>query len=172
MVIDESHSLGILGKAGSGFFSTINTNRIYRKIMVSSLGKALALSGGVIASDSDFINSLRSEANYVSASPANPAYLEAFLKSKALYTKQQQVLKNNLKHLFSGQPIGGKYVYDSNYPVLYCNDKTVYNKLLALGIVISNFKYPNYNTNMNRIVISGAHTISDITQLKQAMSCV
>src|SRR5690606_19364860 len=50
LLIDESHSLGILGKNGCGIYSDINLP-IKRKIMVSSLGKAFGLTGGVIASD-------------------------------------------------------------------------------------------------------------------------
>ena len=51
LVIDESHSLGILGTKGCGIFSTIDLPNIKRKILVASLGKAFGLTGGVIASD-------------------------------------------------------------------------------------------------------------------------
>ena len=58
LVVDESHSLGIIGKNGSGIYSSIDFP-IKRKILVSSLGKAFGLTGGVIASDSEFIQQIK-----------------------------------------------------------------------------------------------------------------
>jgi 7-keto-8-aminopelargonate synthetase-like enzyme len=49
LLLDESHSLGILGEKGGGIFSTIKSPRILRRIMVASLGKAMGLTGGMIA---------------------------------------------------------------------------------------------------------------------------
>ncbi|MFV0566210.1 MAG: aminotransferase class I/II-fold pyridoxal phosphate-dependent enzyme [Flavobacteriaceae bacterium] len=169
LVIDESHSLGITGPIGFGIFNTISHNNIYRKIMVSSLSKALALSGGIIASDSAFIDSLKAEDNYVSASPANPAYLDAFLKSKVLYAKQQQKLKNNLNYFFSGETINPKFKFSPNYPVIFCEEEGTYKKLHEQGVIITNFKYPNYKGMMNRIVITANHTQNDLTKLKNAL---
>jgi 7-keto-8-aminopelargonate synthetase-like enzyme len=40
------------------YFSTINNKNIKEKIMVASLGKAIGITGGVIASDQLFINQL------------------------------------------------------------------------------------------------------------------
>ena len=40
LLVDESHSLGIVGKQGEGVFNTISNNNMVRKIMIASLGKA------------------------------------------------------------------------------------------------------------------------------------
>ena len=59
LVIDESHSLGVLGQKGKGVFNTIENKNLKRKIMIASLGKALGLSGGIIASDENFIEEMK-----------------------------------------------------------------------------------------------------------------
>jgi 7-keto-8-aminopelargonate synthetase-like enzyme len=64
LVVDESHSLGVLGNNGCGIFSTINNKNIKAKIMVASLGKAIGITGGVIASDQLFINQILSNSSF------------------------------------------------------------------------------------------------------------
>jgi 7-keto-8-aminopelargonate synthetase-like enzyme len=66
LVVDESHSLGVLGNNGCGIFLLSNKN-IKRKIMVASLGKAIGITGGVIASDQLFINQLLSNSSFISS---------------------------------------------------------------------------------------------------------
>jgi 7-keto-8-aminopelargonate synthetase-like enzyme len=46
------------------YFSTINNKNIKRKIMVASLGKAIGITGGVIASDQLFINQILSNSSF------------------------------------------------------------------------------------------------------------
>ncbi|MCH4552247.1 aminotransferase class I/II-fold pyridoxal phosphate-dependent enzyme [Aestuariibaculum lutulentum] len=172
LIIDESHSLGIVGPSGEGVFNTVEYKNIHRKIMVSSLGKALGLSGGIIVSDTDFIEILKQENLFISSSAANPAYLDAFLKSKELYSQQMQKLKDNLKFFFSELQLSSKFKYDVNYPVIYCNDESVYKLLYDNGILIANFKYPNYEGLMSRIVITANHTREDLLRLKQVLKRV
>jgi 7-keto-8-aminopelargonate synthetase-like enzyme len=47
-------------------YFTINNKNIKRKIMVASLGKAIGITGGVIASDQLFINQLLSNSSFIS----------------------------------------------------------------------------------------------------------
>ena len=169
LVVDESHSLGIFGSHFETVFSTISNKNLHRKILVSSLGKALGISGGVIASDKDFIEGLKQEPDFVSSSSINPAYLEAFLGSQEIIKIQQKKLKSNLAFLFDGLNLNSDFKFHKSYPVIYCINEEISNFLLTKNMVITNFKYPTYKTMMSRIVITANHTEADLYSLKQAL---
>ena len=165
MVLDESHSLGLIGKERNGVFNTLQYKNIHQKIMISSLGKALGLSGGIIAADTEFINVLKEESIFVSSSAANPAYLETYINTQSIYKEQQQKLQHNLGYLFTELKPKKGFKFDKNYPVIYCVDAAVYEILFSEGIVITNFKYPTYKNKMSRIVITANHTLEDLKKL-------
>jgi 7-keto-8-aminopelargonate synthetase-like enzyme len=165
LVVDESHSLGIVGENGEGLFQNIPTENLKRKILVSSLGKAMGLSMGIICGDIKFIDSIKSESNFISASATNPAYLATYLGAKNLYKEQRSKLKINLEFISSNLNTNKKYKFEKNYPVIYSNDETVFSSLLHDDIVISRFKYPTYKSYMNRIVITANHTQTDLEKL-------
>ena len=169
LVLDESHSLGIVGKHLKGVFSSISNKNIHQKIMVSSLGKALGMSGGIVAADTKFIDALKNEPDFVSSSSINPAYLETFILSQNSIKQQREKLELNLKFLFDGLKLNTIFKFHKNYPVIYCEDEAIFNNFYNKGIIITNFKYPTYKTAMNRMVITANHTQSDLTQLKEAL---
>ncbi len=170
LIVDESHSIGIVGKQGKGVFSSISNNNLVRKIMVSSLGKALGLSGGIIASDKSFITAIKNETLFISSSCANAGYLEAYLKSQNLIQEQHIKLKENLDFLFDRFEPKSSFKFSKNYPVIYCNEANFYDNLYKKNIVITNFKYPNYKGIMSRIVITANHTHEDLITLKYALT--
>ena len=170
LLVDESHSLGIVGKDGKGIFSSIPTERLHRKIGISSLGKAVGLSGGIIASDAPFIDALKEEALFVSSSGASPAYLETYLQSQHIYTAQRQKLQENLNFLFAELIQTKELKFTDNYPVVYSNNDTIFARLLARKMIITNFKYPTYKKDMNRIVISANHTKEQLKKLINSLN--
>jgi 7-keto-8-aminopelargonate synthetase-like enzyme len=170
LVIDESHSLGIVGNRGEGIFKSISSEKLERKIMVSSLGKALGLSGGLIASDKEFIDAIKDETLFVSSSCANAGYLQAYLQSQDIIQQQHNILKENLAFLFDDFKPKASFKFSKNYPVIYCNEANFYNDLFSKDIVITNFKYPNYKGLMSRIVITANHTQEDLETLKDALT--
>ncbi|QCX40681.1 pyridoxal phosphate-dependent aminotransferase family protein [Aureibaculum algae] len=170
LVIDESHSLGVLGENGNGVFGGIQHSIVESKIMVSSIGKALSLSGGIIAGNREFITKLRNESMFVSSSAANPAYLEAYCKAETIYETQKKRLAKNLNFITDKLVVKDGIKFNKNYPVIYSEDERVYNKLFAEGIIITNFKYPTYKNMMNRIVITANHTEEDLKRLIQILN--
>ena len=170
LVVDESHSLGIVGKHGEGIFNTIPNTILHRKIFISSLGKALGLSGGSIASDKEFINALKEEVIFVSSSGANPAYLQTYLETQELYNKQRKKLRINLDLLNSKLRLREGFVFNADYPVIYSNDSAIFKKLLQHQIIITNFNYPTYKNAMNRIVITANHTEKQLKKLIHALN--
>ena len=166
LVLDESHSIGVVGKNGEGVFNSILNKRIDRKIFISSLGKALSLSGGIIASNSNFINKLKEEPLFVSSSAANPAYLETYLQAQHIYTNQRKKLHSNITLLSRGLNKTKNLIFTDNYPVIYSNNDTIFARLLENKMVITNFKYPTYKNKMSRIVITANHTEKQLEQLR------
>ena len=165
LVVDESHSLGIVGENGEGIFQNILMENLNRKILVSSLGKALGLSVGIICGDLHFVDSLKKESNFISASAANPAYIATYLEAQKIYTEQRSKLKINLEFISSNLNSNKKYKFDKSYPVIYSNDEAIFSSLLDNHIVITRFKYPTYKNYMNRIVITANHKKTDLEKL-------
>lgn len=169
LLIDESHSLGIVGAKGYGVFSTVNHPKIVQKVMISSLTKAYGCSGGMIAASKKFIEDIQSDTVFISASGMNPVFLQAFFDAQDLMQSQLLKLRNNLNFLLADKALSSLFHYDKDYPVIYCHSNAIFDYLKSNGIIITNFKYPNYDTMMNRIVISANHTLSDLEQLKSAL---
>ena len=111
--------------------------------MVSSLGKALGLSVGIICGDKYFIDIIKNEANFISASATNPAYLASYLEAQEIYKEQRSKLKINLEFISSNLKSPKKYKFDENYPVIYSNDEGLFSSLLDDHVVITRFKYPD-----------------------------
>ena len=165
LVIDESHSLGILGTNGCGIYSNIDLPNIKRKIMVSSLGKAFGLTGGVIASDSEFINQMATHDTFVSSAGMNAAFVQTMADAAAIYLQQHQKLKDNLNyveaHLIKNKTID----FDPNYPLIYPEIEGINEIFTSNKIIVTNFKYPTDTKDLNRIVITANHKKEDLDKI-------
>ena len=133
--------------------------------MISSLGKAYGVTGGVIAGNLDFINAIKSIPNYVSAAGMNPAFAQTIPDAADIYLKQFEKLKQNLKFIHANLKESSLIDFDSNYPILYPKQEKINEILNENNIVITNFKYPNDLGYLNRIVITANHTKSDLKKL-------
>ena len=165
LVIDESHSLGVVGRKGQGVFSATEHPLIERKIMIASLGKSLGLSGGIIASDKEFIKKVKNSSIFASASGANPAYLQTFLDTQSIYLDQQKKLTEHLNYVNSLLKPRLNCKFEVNYPVLYLSDASIYDTLLKERVIITRFKYPTYTQPMNRVVFTSNHTKNDLKKV-------
>jgi 8-amino-7-oxononanoate synthase len=81
LVIDESNSLEIIGNECQNALKSENINII----RISSLAKALEISGAVIAGPIDFIASLKKENTGIGAARMNPAFLETYHNAQENY---------------------------------------------------------------------------------------
>jgi 7-keto-8-aminopelargonate synthetase-like enzyme len=165
LVIDESHSIGILGTNGCGIFSTINFPNIKRKIMISSLGKAFGLTGGVIASDSEFINQLTTHDTFVSSAGMNAAFVQTMADAEAIYLEQHQKLKDNLNYINTHLIENEAIQFDFNYPLIYPEIEGLNEIFTANKIIVTNFKYPTDTKDLNRIVITANHKKEDLDKI-------
>lgn len=165
LVVDESHSLGILGTNGCGIFSNIDLPNIKRKIMLSSLGKAFGLTGGVIASDVDFINQMTNDDTFVASAGMNAAFIQTIADAPAIYLQQYQKLKDNLKYI-EAHLIKNKAIhFDPNYPLIYPEIEGLNKIFTANKIIVTNFKYPTDTKDLNRIVITANHKKEDLDKI-------
>ncbi|WP_428231760.1 aminotransferase class I/II-fold pyridoxal phosphate-dependent enzyme [Flavobacterium sp.] len=164
LLIDESHSFGILGKNGCGIYSEIDLP-IKRKIMVSSLGKAFGLNGGVIASDASFINQIKEQDIFVSAAGMNPAFVQTLADASSLYKIQHQKLLENLHYIDQNLIKKNTIKFDKTYPLIYLEDDNLIEILKENKIIIANFKYQKNANNLNRIVITANHLHQDLDKL-------
>ena len=165
LVVDESHTLGLLGENGCGIYAEINLPNLHRKIMIASLGKAMGTTGGVIASDADFINEVKINNNYVSAAGMNASFAYSLSKINSLIVKQNQKLKKKLKFIDTILVKSDQVNFDINYPILYPKIKNIYSILKEQKIIITNFAYPNDDGELNRIVITANHKKKDLQKI-------
>ncbi|MEO8533995.1 MAG: aminotransferase class I/II-fold pyridoxal phosphate-dependent enzyme [Flavobacterium sp.] len=164
LVIDESHSLGILGKNGCGIFSEIQLP-IKRKIMVSSLGKAFGLTGGVIASDTLFINQIKKLDTFVSAAGMNPGFAQTLAEASEIYQNQHQKLTQNLNYIDTRLIKNANIKFDKTYPLIYIEIDTITDILKANKIIIANFRYQENSKDINRVVVTANHLKEDLDKI-------
>lgn len=169
LILDESHSFGILGKNGSGIYSSIQYP-VKRKIMVSSLGKAFGLTGGVIAGDFGFINEIKEMETFTSAAGMNPAFVQTLSDAAEIYTWQHIKLLDNLKYVDSILIKNNNIKFDKNYPLIYLLSKELVEKLKNEKIIIASFKYTKNAEPLNRIVITANHLKEDLDRLAAVLN--
>jgi 8-amino-7-oxononanoate synthase len=169
LILDESHSFGILGKNGAGIYASIDFP-LKRKIMVSSLGKAFGLTGGVIAGNFDFINEIKEMETFTSAAGMNPAFVQTLFDAAEIYTLQHIKLLDNLKYLDSVLIKNNNIKFDKNYPLIYLLSKELVEKLKNEKIIIASFKYTKNAEPLNRIVITANHLKEDLDRLAAVLN--
>ena len=162
LVIDVSHSLGIIESKN---FDQLSQKQNIHVIKVGSLGKALGLSGGVIASKNSFITEIRNQDSFIGASGMNPAFLETYVNSQQLYKSQKQKLQENLNYIDNHFVNRIGFTFNANYPIIYFEDELFLKKLLKNKIIVVSFEYTCESGKLNRIVITANHTIKDLEQL-------
>ena len=166
LVVDDSHSLGICGENGGGIFSTINSLPQLELIVISSLGKAFGIPGGVILASKNRIQKLWESSLFGGASPALPAYLYAFVHAQAIYQENRSILFKNIAHFKANLPNVNDFQYIDKYPVFSINDDLLATKLLEQNIMISSFRYPSPSSPLlTRIVLSSLHEREDVEAL-------
>lgn len=170
LLLDESHSIGVLGEQGQGVLGLYNLPNLQNKITVASLGKALGLSGGIIAGNSDFVNKIKQQQSFVGASGMNPVFLETFVNAQVIYQKQRQTLKNHLDFVASHLLPNKEFTFSKEYPVIYFDNDDLLQLLLENNIIPTSFPYPTASGKLSRIVIGAHHTKIDLEKIIQLLN--
>lgn len=170
LIVDESHSLGVLGSGGKGVSAQLSENILLRTIFVSSLNKALGIPAGAIWGAKSIISTIRNSPWYAGASPPAPAYAHALKKllEENTYAKQLALLLDNVSRF--RQQIGDLTLFKCipDYPVFCSSNAALFDHLLQNGIMASCFPYPSpSDAPVTRIAISSLHQKEDLDRLAE-----
>lgn len=165
LLLDESHSLGVLGTNGGG----ISTYNLFSKnievVVISSLGKAYGICGGVIAGSKKFIENIKNDNLYIGSAGMSPAFLDCFISCKKFYKNQLKALQKNLLYIASKLHDDIKINFSKDYPIIYYDDINIGDYLQKKKIVITNFYYVQSHNNkskINKIIINANHTHKEL----------
>ena len=170
LLIDESHSLGVLGKNGNGISNLVPKRKNIKVIITSSLGKAFGVNGGVIAGDLSFINLIKKDNLFIGSAGMSPAFLEVFINAQEIYKNQLLKLKNNIEYVFHQLKDNTTITIDKTYPVFFHSDKQIEQVLFDRNILITSFYYATSTKKFNRIVINANHTKAQLDCLIEVVS--
>ncbi len=180
-VVDDSHGIGAIGKTGRGTTEITHENRI--DILIATLGKALGVNGGYLATTAKLIAYFREKAPfYIYSNPITVAEARAAKKSLEILDSNEG--KELLKYLGETIAYFRKSIIDIGYetiegvhPVvpLMVRDtkKTVQlvNYLKSNGILSTGISYPIVPKGDEeiRFQICAAHTRYDIDYVLQVL---
>lgn len=166
IIIDDSHGFGVTGVDGTGIFKEINLPSHVKLIVVSSLGKALGVPGGIILSEKDIIKKLKKTSLFGGSSPISPAYLHAFINSRDVYQLALSKLKTNISYFESLVKSYNLFRHYSHFPVFYTSSNPLFEFLKKRKILISSFPYPSPEDQLvTRIVLNSLHEKEDLDRL-------
>jgi 8-amino-7-oxononanoate synthase len=170
LIIDESHSLGVLGTKGKGISSDIGKKLLPQTLVVSSLNKALGIPAGAIAGPKSIIEEIRRSPWFAGASPPAPAYAYALKKllEDDKYAAAHALLMENI-HYFN-QRLAGNKLFESiaGYPVFCSTNAALFDHLLQNGVMASCFPYPSpADAPVTRIAIGSLHQKEDLDRLAE-----
>ena len=166
LVVDDSHGFGIIGKNGGGIATSLELPNNVSLVVVSSLGKALGIPGGVILASKRIIEGLWKMPIFGGASPISPAYLYAFIKAQHIYQERRKRLQENIELFNQFRPTSPELQCFNQFPVFHTEKNELADYLQQYQIMISNFRYPTPNDNLvTRVVLNSLHTHDDIQEL-------
>ena len=142
LLIDDSHGFGVIGRDGAGILSEVTVPTGVRLVVVSSLGKALGVPGGMVLGPQTFVEQLQRMAFFGASSPIVPAYLDAFLQADPLYAEARRQLTARVQQFEAAVAPLGLFQSAADFPVFYTPVNTLYPFLEARDVLISSFPYP------------------------------
>ena len=169
LVADDSHGLGVVGEDGSGSWKSLSGMGFRELLLCGSLGKAMGITGGVVAGSLKQLEGLRYTPFFAGASPAPPAGLYALGEAlnSGLYKKAFQHLIKSVRYLEGRIGKLGFLKWYPSYPVITFHYPALARYLKEHSILITDFEYAAEGdaTSPSRIVISSAHRQEHLTKL-------
>ncbi|WP_347172901.1 aminotransferase class I/II-fold pyridoxal phosphate-dependent enzyme [Polaribacter uvawellassae] len=169
ILLDESHSLGVLGKTGNGISSQIKKAKNRELIVVASLGKAFGVNGGIISGSREFINLIKTDSLFIGCAGMSPSFLETFVNAKEIYQNQQKKLQENCSYVYHKLKHLTAVKISEKYPVFFFENGEIADYLYKNKILITSFYYPSSTKKINRIVLNANHTKK---QLDSLIDCI
>tara|TARA_R110002051_G_scaffold69304_3_gene124621 strand:- start:5992 stop:7056 length:1065 start_codon:yes stop_codon:yes gene_type:complete len=166
LVVDDSHSIGIVGEKGGGVFKKIDQLKPKELIVCCSLGKGFGVQAGAIFGRKNRISKLIDTDFFGGSSPASPANLATILYGEKMFISKRILLEINTQLFINNLKNHKKFKFMDGHPAFSFSDEKLTSYLEKNKIIITSFRYPNEGSNlMSRIVISAAHTKNDILKV-------
>ena len=168
LLVDDSHGLGITGENGEGIFATLKSlaPSNVTVVVISSLGKAYGMPGGVVLGPQPFVSYLRKMPFFTAGSPMPPAYLSAFTRAQPLYQRARQQLFTSVSCFRQQTNDLSIFRSQDRYPVFYTSDNSLA-PAVAPQAVLSSFSYPHPESDpITRVIVSSLHTEADLDILE------
>lgn len=152
VIVDDSHGVGAFGKTGRGTEEYTNAEGI--DIIVATLGKALGVNGGYLASTSTVTNYLRETAPfYIYSNPITPSEASSAIKALDILDSERgrrllENLRKLTKRLEKGLVDLGYEIIESEHPIvpLMIRDTRRTSELVQYltehGILATGLNYP------------------------------
>lgn len=170
LVVDDSHGFGITGLNGGGIATELSLPENVTLLIVSSLGKAMGIPGGVILGPRDMLDEIWELPLFGGASPVSPAYLYAFIHAQSIYKEKRSLLQENIAFFNQERPSSLPFQSFNHFPTFYTRKNELANHLQQERILVSSFRYPTPKDDLvTRIVLNSLHTRADIEQLVQCL---
>ena len=180
LVIDEAHSLGVLGKEGRGWWHH-TPHRFMNTLGIYPLGKSFACQGAIIAGNKDIIDDLTSCRSYRYSTATSPLLVNYLIESLNLIKNAQP----SRTHLFALIDQFQKEALEKNLPItplacgpiqpLLFNDRTytlhVEKHCLEKGFFIKAITHPTVplGRDMIRVSLTANMDAKNITDLTNAL---
>lgn len=170
LVVDDSHGIGVIGEHGNGIYQKLKDLESQELLVCCSLGKGLGVQAGAIFGTEKRIDQLKNTAFFGGASPAIPAALATILEAQEIYAKKRKRLQRNINLFFKSLKYPKKFKFMKDHPAISFSDNGLTQFLTKNKIIVTDFNYPDtYSPTMSRIVLSAAHTKTDIASLGQGI---
>lgn len=177
IMIDEAHSIGVLGKTGRGCVEHFGVDPQDVDLWMGTLSKSLASCGGFIAGSHELIQSLRQTcAGFIFSAGISPANTAAALASLNIIQKEPERVTKLIQlshHMLEQLNSYGVHTGESQgtpiIPIITGEDEKAINLSLSLmdrGIYALPIVYPAVNRGMARVrlFLSQDHTTDMLTE--------
>lgn len=180
LMVDESHSLGVLGRDGKGIESHFGLRGTI-DIKMSSLSKSIPSVGGFIAGSRELAALLKHASRaFVFSAALPPASAAASMAAIDLVEREPQrvaTLTQNVRRMRAGLRERGLDVRDDPtpiVPVITGSDDaalTMARRLFDRGVFVPPIVSPAVppNTSRLRVTVTAAHSEADVDELVQAV---
>ena len=185
LLLDEAHSIGVLGKNGRGLADVLKLQADV-DIHMGTLSKALGGAGGYVAGSRPLIELLVNRARSFIYSTAPPPAIAAAATAAIEWLmtdageKRREALWKNLARLGDAIPrtlLGEKRIQSAIVPIILGESERALDaaeRLLEAGFLVPAIRYPTVAKDAARlrITITALHTAEQITALSTALGRV
>lgn len=171
LVIDDSHSLGVMNVKGEGIYPTIKPNENVNLVVVASLNKALGVPAGVIYGEKEFNKEISQTGFFSGCSPISPAFAYACTHAKEIYENTLIDLRNNIEYFKSNLSKSIELENLEGHPAFCFEKQGLPEYLKNKNILVPSFGYPRPSDKpITRLIISSLHRKYDLDLITNAIN--